>query len=199
VNDYQVAQALRSAGWPKSLAPTATAVILAEHRGTVRPEIQSPPNRDGSIDYGLMSINSKAHPEKLASGNWKNPVDNARMGLAVYNETDKFSKSGFTAWSVYPGMSSFYLPRGTAAVARAYEGAPVNPSDTSAPDTSGNEGALDKIAGFFTFITDKQNWIRLGMVVAGMILLFIALMKTTGLGAGVAKTAMAVATKGKKL
>lgn len=49
-------------------------------------------NTNGTTDYGLWQINS-VHAPILASGNWSDPLDNARMAYAVWKG------GGWNAWT----------------------------------------------------------------------------------------------------
>lgn len=189
LNDVQVARALLSANWDRSVLPTAISVVLGEHRGTVKPSVVSRPNSDGSRDYGLMSINNKAHPEKLKTGNWQNPVDNARMGLAVYKERG----NSFSPWTVYPAISSMYMPRGIAA-AKAVQGEAAG-TPTNIPIVT--PVASDTGTGLF----DLHQWKRTGLVAAGVILLLVVGFKMTNAGSAlkmVKNPVVSMVSKGSK-
>jgi hypothetical protein len=88
----QTAAVLRKAGWPETLIPTMVAIARAE--SGLRVGVTSPPNTNGTIDRGLLQINSSHaayDPAKLIS----DPVYNARAGL------DIFHAQGLNAWSTW--------------------------------------------------------------------------------------------------
>jgi hypothetical protein len=69
----------------------------------------------GNTDHGLWQISNRWNAARLKAGNWRDPLANGRMALALYRETlaarskqDYIAKqpagyipSGWEAWSVY--------------------------------------------------------------------------------------------------
>lgn len=186
ISDSQIAAAVVSAGFPDPV--TAVAVALAESGGNTTATNR---NGNGSTDYGLFQINS-IHKAILASGNWQNPVDNARMAKRVFDG----SGGRFTPWVVFKtGRYALFMPRAKAAVGGASVGTGASP--TVQPVNAGVD-ALKGIGAFASFVTDPATWRRLALILAGGFLLLFALFKLTGdnkLSETTKKVAMAVATK----
>lgn len=177
----QMAGALKAAGFTGSDIAIGVAVGMAESGGK---SVASKPNSNGSIDYGVWQINS-VHRDILASGNWADLYDNARMARKVFLEAGGKWSPWVTYWR---GTYKQYMGQGLAGAG--------NPSTAPAPNAQNVDagGALDGISNFFSFITNVDNWVRLGQFAAGMILLLIGLWQMTGIDAGkVASTAAKVA------
>ncbi len=79
--------------WPQDLQWGAQIVLERENRSE-NPKAKSKKNADGSYDYGCMQVNDKAH---FGSKGWTtleqifDPVFNARIGLAIYQERGNWS------------------------------------------------------------------------------------------------------------
>lgn len=91
IKDSEIAAAAKAAGFSGNHLVTAVAVALAESGGDTTATNR---NNNGTTDYGLWQINT-VHGDLLKSGNWQNPIDNAKMAMAVYK------KQGWTAWYAY--------------------------------------------------------------------------------------------------
>lgn len=103
------AQAARQAGFTGTDLLLAVAIAGAE--STWQPGA-SHLNSDGSTDYGMWQINS-VHATLLASGDWRDPFDNARMAHTVWADA-----SGWTPWTTFSsGAYLQHLPAARAAVA----------------------------------------------------------------------------------
>lgn len=115
---------LTQAGWAPNMIPIMVAVGGAESGWRV--DAESPPNDDGSIDYGWLQINSKHgfDPARLKS----DPVYTARAGKQIYRE------QGLGAWSTYNNgaYKSFMGQRPTVGFSRTRPGGDV----PGAPDTT---------------------------------------------------------------
>jgi hypothetical protein len=160
----QIANAAKAAGFTGKDVAIAVAVAFAESGGE---STASHKNSNGSTDYGLWQINS-IHSAVLRSGSWSNPNDNAKMAYKVFSEAGK----KWTPWVTYKSGSYLkFLGKGNDAAGNA-TGTPV----LSIPG-SAELGAIKKFA---EFIIDPHNWLRVGLFVAGTILLVIALFKMTG-------------------
>ncbi len=201
LSDVQIAAAAQSAGFSGNHLAVAVAIALAESSGD--PTAINRANRNGSTDYGLWQINS-VHAALLRTGSWSNPADNARMAYAVYKQAG----SRFTPWVQYKnGVYLTFMARaavamrqvtGSSTAVRAgllddlkelerktdpdtYGGlpSPKDLEDLTDPNKYGFPD-LSKITGFFSFISDPNNWKRVGLFLVGFILLIIAAFKLTG-------------------
>lgn len=92
--DNQIAGWARQAGWQESQIPMVVAIAHAESGG--RPNAVNDQNSNGSIDRGLMQINS-IHGDLLKTGDVMNPVDNLKMALSVYNDAG----GSWKPWSTF--------------------------------------------------------------------------------------------------
>jgi lysozyme-like protein len=167
----QVAAAAKLGGFTDSQLVTAVAVARAE----------SSFNTDavsGAGDHGLWQINRRSHPQLFSGETWKDPVRNAQMAI------DVFRRQGWSAWVVYNrGTYRLHLPEATAAVTALRtttpEAALRNVSIKSVSNTTAtNIGVLDSIQGiidFFNFISDPNNWRRLGFILSGTIIIVLGL------------------------
>lgn len=103
----QIALFARNAGFPESELTTAVAVALAESGGKVA--AISPPNSNGTRDYGLWQINS-VHTQ-LNWGSWFKGDQNAYMAKDVWDERERRTGNGWKAWSTYSsGAYIAFLP-----------------------------------------------------------------------------------------
>jgi hypothetical protein len=91
LTDAQIAAAAKQAGFTGNNLVVAVAVALAESGGDSEATNH---NTNGTTDYGLFQINS-VHGSLLQQGDWRNPVDNAKMAMTVYKG------SGWKAWYTY--------------------------------------------------------------------------------------------------
>lgn len=71
----------------------AIAVAVAKAESGWR-SVRSKQNRDGSYDHGFWQINS-IHKQLLASGDWRDPHDNAKMAYEVWKG------AGWSAWTTF--------------------------------------------------------------------------------------------------
>lgn len=170
LSDAQLWGVVTSAGWTGNEAVKAFAIARAESGGVTD---ATHTNANGSTDYGTFQINS-VHKDLLASGDWKNPADNARMAKTLYDAAG----NRFTPWAAFnSGAYAMFL--GTAQAASGGASAPV--ADTSSPPSS---GGVD--------ITSGSTWIRVAEFAAGgiLIMLFTAsLVANSPMGPMVAKAA----------
>lgn len=174
----QMAGALRAAGFTGSDIVTGVMVGLAESSGRTDATNR---NTNGSTDYGVWQINS-IHRDALAMGNWADLGTNAKMAKLVFDQAGH----RWTPWVTF-NTGSY---RKFAAQGMAGAGSPSTLPNTPTTQNVDAAGALSGISGFFHFITDVHNWIRLGQFAAGMVLLLIGLWRLTGFDAGkIASTA----------
>lgn len=164
LTDQQIGNAAYAGGWRGNDIAIAVAVALAESGGNS--EAVSPPNRNGSTDYGLWQVNS-VHGYPVAQ--LLEVVGNARAAHEV------FGRQGWTAWSVYKsGKYLVFLPRGKA----------VAPTSSDTGSGTGviitDYGPLQPIVNLAKFLSDPSTYRRLGMLLLGGALLIFALFKLTG-------------------
>lgn len=158
------------AGYAKNAGVTggnvsiATAIALAESGGNT--DIQSPPNTDGSVDLGVWQINNKAHRDLLNGKDWRDPAQNAAMMFSVSN-----GGTNWRPWSVYTsGAYLKYLSQANAVV--------PDTSVTGTPASNSFGDSLTAIQKFAQVISDPHNWLRVGMVVGGSVLILLAVHKS---------------------
>jgi hypothetical protein len=177
----QMAGALKAAGFSGSEIPTGVAIGLAESGGNTNAH---PRNTNGTYDNGVWQIND-IHRDALATGNKFDLYDNAKMARMVYVQAGHSWSPWVTFWK---GTYKKFLPQGMAGAGNPSAAPPANAQNVDVG------GALSGISNFFSFITNVDNWVRLGQFAAGMILLLIGLWQMTGIDAGkVASTAAKVA------
>lgn len=181
----QMAGALKAAGFTGTDIVTGVAIGMAESGGKTDATNR---NTNGTTDYGTWQINS-IHRDALALGNWADINANAKMAKLVFDQ----SGHSWRPWVTFnTGAYRKFLSQGMTGAG--------NPAPTPDPinrggQNVGNTGdSTNGIIGFFSFITDVHNWMRLGEFAAGMVLLLIGLWQLTGIDAGrVASTAAKVA------
>jgi hypothetical protein len=176
----------------------AVAVALAESGGDADAHNPVPPDNS----YGLWQINmigQMGEDRRKQFGldsneRLKNPAINADAAFQVFLDAGR----KFTPWSVYlSGSYLAHLPTALKAV-----GAPKQPGkypggtlpDSILPDP------LQGISDFLGFITDSENWKRVGLFVAGGIAIIVGVMlwaKESPTVRQAAGTAVTVATRGK--
>lgn len=187
LSDAQVAGYAKGAGFKGGDVAVCVAVCHAE--SGCRTDVVNSSNANGTRDYGLMQINS-SHTQLLASGNWADPADNMRMAYAIQQA------QGWQAWTTY--TSGAYKPFLGAGLAASGAGALTGGGMTTQPTglISGAGDALSGIADFASTVTDPHTYLRAGMFLAGLFLLFVGLIGFTRVQNGVkaaAKTAGMVA------
>lgn len=162
LTDSQIAAAVKSAGFPESAWVTAIAVALAESGGN---SDATNSNSNRSTDYGLFQINS-VHSDLLNGANWRDPVENARMALAVSS-----NGTNWKPWVAYTtGRHLPFLARARKAAGNPTGGTGI----TVAPV------GLNPLGGdFWSTLTRKETWLRVGYFVVGGLLILIALANLT--------------------
>lgn len=187
---YEVAVLAHRAGWRGNDAVTAVAIAKAESELNPTATNFKPPDQS----YGLWQINmiGRLGPERRAkyklarNEDLLKPEVNARVAFAIWQDRGR----KFTDWSTY--VSGRHLPyRGFAefAVKQAAQGqqfweplmgATENPSlwDSLTPDVDNpldGVGQLAKaVGGVGEFVTNRENWIRVGAAIGGGILVILA-------------------------
>jgi hypothetical protein len=157
-----------SIGNPDTDGPIFVAIALAESGGDA--SAIGGPNHNGSKDYGLWQINS-VHKDLLAQGSWSNPNDNFKMAHTLYaNRGNKF-----TDWSTYNNKT--YAPF-MAEATRAWGNPDTSAADHNwAADTANTTATVVKTAfsvgDFLALFTKSETWVRVGMGVAGALMLIL--------------------------
>ncbi len=186
----EIGKAAYTAGFRGRDLVIAIAVAFAESSGN---PVATNKNNNGSTDYGLWQINS-IHAAILKQGSWQNPVDNARMAKRVFDEAG----GRWTPWVTYKtGAYLKYMPNAARAVAAGFGNMSDKPDFTNVDlsKVPGVEGDIAGIVSFFKFIADTNNWRRVGLFAAGLVLIVIAFFRLTGDNkmSGATKTAIALA------
>lgn len=196
----EIAYVVLRTPWRGRDAQIAVAVALAESTGD--PLAKNTGNSNGSVDYGLFQINS-VHRGLLQSGaDWKNPYDNALMAYKVWQQAN----GSWRPWVAYKnGAYLAHMARAAQGIANPRKpgtvGGPTDPGPLvrspepdilRPPGVGGQDLGLAAIANFFRFISDGDNWRRVGLFLFGLILLLIGLVRVTGDGkmSGVTKGAL---------
>lgn len=184
LSDAQIAAVARSAGFSGDALIKAVAIALGESGG--RPNAHNGNRATGDDSYGLWQINmigslgpSRRRQFGLTSNSeLYDPATNARAAYAISN-----SGRNFGPWTVYTsGRYLAYMPRARTAA--------NNPDSSGAGSGNGSgvqqAGLTDvfswpgEILDFFEFIADPKTWLRLGMLIAGAVLLLIGMALVTG-------------------
>lgn len=176
LSDAQIAGAAKAAGFSGEALAKAVAVALAESGGNPRAHNAVPPDNS----YGLWQINmlgSMGPARRKQFGLSSNsqlfdPVTNAKAAYAISSQG-----KNFRPWTTYTsGAYLRYLSR-----ARKAAGNPSSaPGGVAGATPAGFIPGLDEVTTFFDILTDSGTWIRVGMFVAGGILLLLGLFKLSG-------------------
>jgi hypothetical protein len=168
ISMQDIVNAAAKAGFPHDQLATAGAVAMAESSGNTTA-------RNSIGASGLWQILQSAHPEFAAqwkSGAWKDPVENARMALSVWQAAGK----SWRPWVQYTtGVYRVHLTAANTAVAKVDPNAVVNAAPatlTSAGADSGIAGSIGSIQNAIQFIINPHNWFRIAMFVMGSIMVF---------------------------
>lgn len=152
----------------------ATAVGMAESGGN--PDATHH-NADGSVDYGVWQINSKAHAALFTTyPDWWSS-SNANMAFEVYTG----GGNSFSPWTAYKsGAYLAFMPAAEVAVATAGDGQPTAQGTvtTNNPLANAANGILGVAQGFFkagTWLSSRANWGRIALVGIGAAALIGAL------------------------
>lgn len=184
LSDAQLWSVVTGAGFTGQDALTAFCIALAESGGD--PSKTNTKNTNGTTDFGLFQINS-VHTALLSGKNWQDPATNAAMAFSLY----KGRGNKFTDWVTYNSRSyARFLARAQAASVSG--GAPV-PASTG---TGSADTTTDPVATGIANATSGSTWLRIGMFLAGAILLLVFLasvIKNTSIGKTVTKVGKTVA------
>jgi hypothetical protein len=203
----QIDAAALEAGWLLSdERAIAVAIAMAESGGNPAATHR---NTNGSTDYGLWQINS-IHADILRTGSWSNPTDNARMARKVYENAGR----KFTPWVTYTNgrylaflsvARSTALNEGTGSSALGVPASSGGGTGTRNAQPTGLPvpspiAPLVGLVDLAKFLTSPATWLRAGMLLAGVVLLWWGLRAMSQLdnkaASGAAQAALAVATRG---
>lgn len=166
LSDGELAAVVVHAGWTGQDAVIAFAVARAESGGV--------PEQIGFIDHddlGLFQVNRRYHPE-VDRINWRDPVTNAQLAHQIW------SSGGWGLWVTYKNGSYLRFLSAAQAAIKANPGGtipiPTNPG-FSIPGAQQFNAILD----FFHLVSDRHTWIRIGEVVAGLLLVAVGLFHLT--------------------
>lgn len=199
--DDKIAGIALNAGFTGPALTVAVAVALGESDGN--PHAHNPNAGTGDNSYGLWQINmlGAMGPERRKRFNLPNnealfdPGTNARVAYGLWK-----SRGGFGDWSVYNhGTYLRYMARASAAVkkngGKAIATGTVDPNapgkkdasrpDTPLPDSIENtiydlRDTLSGVKGFLDWITNADNWVRVGMFVGGTAAVIVAVLMFIG-------------------
>lgn len=170
-SDSEIAAYAKGAGISGGNVAVAVAIALAESGGDDHSHNPVPPDDS----YGLWQINmlgslgpSRRQQFGISSNEaLYDPGTNAKA-MAILSGQG----SNWRPWTTYTsGKYRMFLARGETAAGTS---ADVTTQTVSLPSLSG----LSKLADLFT---DKGTWIRVGMTLAGVILIALALIRLTGI------------------
>lgn len=207
LSDEEIANVVQTAGFDGSRTHrglpndvVAIAVVLGESGGDPTAHNDNPATRDDS--YGLFQINMHGDlkAERAArygldsTHNLFQPRKNAEIAYDLYRRRGY----NFGDWSVYNNGSYLrYVRR-----AQKAAGNPASSIPTIG-DAVGNAAdaipGLGQITALVEFVTDSNNWLRVGMFVGGGVLVIfglIAAASTSKTGKSAIRAGTAVATRG---
>lgn len=215
LSDVQIA-ALIVEVWGKPWTSTiadGVGIVLAESGGN--PAAINRANTNGTSDHGLWQINT-VHAKKyrlVPSGHmsgslWDNrydPLSNTKMAYQIYRGWGR----SWRPWSAYNNESYKKFRDRALKAAIAVQGPDKKTVVDSIIDQlkKGNPGLgipgipdiespFKDVTNFLSFISDRENWIRLGFILAGTVLILFALYQiamSTNTGKAFKKTVGAAA------
>ena len=181
----QIAALAYQAGFRGQDIAIAVAVALAESSGRTDAVNH---NTNGSVDEGLMQINS-VHTE--LTGNRFDPATNMRMAYAI-----KTRRGSWKDWSTFnSGRYAIFMPTATAAARGIDKTIPV-----TLPAGNVDSSVQSSSSSGFGKLSDPHTWLRVATVLAGGVLVLAALAllgwdNAPDTAKSVAKTAVKTAAK----
>jgi hypothetical protein len=139
VSDSDIKALMKGAGFPESEFNTGVGVAHAE--SGARPGVKSPPNFNGTFDYGLWQINS-VHTDLLSGHDWSDPTQNTAMAYAIWRDAG----GSWTPW--YTFRDGKHLPfLAAAAAAPVGSGTPVVSTVSAIPATAASAAKANNPGG----------------------------------------------------
>lgn len=186
LSDASIAQYARDAGFTGDDVAIAVAVALAESGGNPRAHNKNAATGDNS--YGLWQINmiGGMGPERRKRFGLPNnealfdPATNARVAYGLFK-----SRGSWRDWSTYNSGSYLrFMSRGKKVAGGDGSALPSRP-DTPIPDSIENtiynvRDAISGLSAFVNWVTNRDNWVRVGMFVGGALLLVVGLLTYVG-------------------
>jgi hypothetical protein len=184
ITDRQIAGVAQGAGFRGNALVIAVAVALGESSGDTNAHNYNRATGDDS--YGLWQINmlDELGPARRQAFGLStneelyNPSTNARAAYAISS-----NGTNFRPWSVYKsGAYLRYMSRAREAAGNPdTSGAGTGAEQTGViPDFGGALSWPSQLTDFFEMIIDPVTWIRLGMLIAGGVLVLLALFAISG-------------------
>lgn len=160
--------AAERAGFTPAQSVVAAAIAMAESGG--ESAAVGPTNSNGTRDYGAWQINS-VHASILASGDWRNLDDNARMAKRV------FDMQGFKAWTVFNtgGYRSHLSAAESATTSKVSKASTVSPLPSVTPTASSNPltSVGDAVSALSTLPQTLDKWGSAFAIIVGAIFLVV--------------------------
>lgn len=167
LSDAQIAGLAQGVGLSGSTLAKSVAIALAESGG--RSDVLGPPTGSGRAVgiWQIMPLKGRPSTSQL-----KDPNVNAQQMYKISS-----GGSNWKPWSAYTnGTYLRFMSRANKAAGNP------DSSGTGTAEQVGLSGSISAITEFFDFISNPITWLRLGMIVAGAILVGLALMTASGLG-----------------
>lgn len=195
IPDEQIAAYAKGAGFVDSEIATMVAIALAESGGdTSALGDQTLETSEWGPSVGLWQIRSlnaeKGHGTERDQIANLDPATNAVHAKAIRDS------QGLSAWSTYTSNAyALFLARGNLAAANA--GSAPNGGGGVPVQTVGLTSDIKGVANFFTELLDPHMWYRIGLILGGLILVFIGVVillrhQIAKVGGDVAKVAAVV-------
>lgn len=191
----KIAGYLKQAGFPQNDLTIGVAISLAESGGNT--DAINRANSNGTVDYGLMQINSI---HGIQNDKWSDPVVNTRYAFKIYSDAKARGLNGWQPWSTF-NNGAYRLH-----MAEAARGA-ANPNTADIPASDERTGGLytddesqviqqyNDGPDFGDMISNPETWWRVGYFVAGLTFLVLAAGKMLA-KTDVGSAAVGVVTKG---
>lgn len=165
-------------GYDDATAARALAIGYAESNATAT--AVSPPNRNGSVDFGFLQINSVHFGETEFKRRGWNALTMLQLGPNI--DAGRFLSDGWKNWKPWSTFNSNsymkFVPQAEKDVADWHH--KVNTGQlASAPAVVKNTvgaaaSTADTVGGFVHTITQAGTWVRIGYGVAGILLIVLA-------------------------
>lgn len=164
----QVAAAAYIGGWRNSEIVEAVATSFGESSFNTKAISYT------GCCYGLWQINKSAHEKLFAGGKWDNAADNAKMGYQIYREAG----GSWGPWSAHGGgQYKLAIPKAKRALQQLtadLQGGKTAEQILGSQSTNGSTSATPVgITDSLNALVDPHTWLRVGVIVVGMMALGI--------------------------